>query len=172
MKVLNDGVIAIRLFRLEDAEAHLRGEDEELVKWLNEDKRSTIESVRNWITEGQRYWQEGGPRLTFAVETLTDHTLVGMVESNTDFKNIEGLIEGDANISYGLYPNARGKGYATRAAALMLDFLKQKGVKRAVLRIHPDNKDSLKLPERMGFKKQGTITTSKNEIFEVFTKEL
>ncbi len=169
---INDGVIIIRPFQFKDAEIHLKGEDEELVKWLNEGKRSTVESVRNWIAENRRYWQKDGSRFTFAIETFADHVLVGMVEANIDFKNIEGLMDGDANISYGLYQDTRGKGYASRAVVLLLGFLRRKGIKRAVLRIHPKNKDSLKIPKRFRFEKQGVITTSKNEIFEIFTKAL
>ena len=95
-----------------------------------------------------------------------------MVEANTDSKNIEGIKEGDANIAYGLYPRARGKGYTVRSINLMSKFLRTKGIKRFVIRIDPQNTKSLTVPIRCGFIKTGEILTKKEGILMVFVRGL
>lgn len=169
--VLTDGIITLRPFNSEDAEAHVLGDDEESVKWLNDGHSSTVESTRAWIERNRISWDTGGSVLNFAIENAEDKTLLGMIEANLDFKEF-GYQEGDANISYALYPLARGKGYITRSLHLMLEFLKEKGVRRAVLQIHPDNGASLSIPTRHGFAEQGTITKANGEIRKLFVKSL
>lgn len=167
---LTDGVIKLRPFRFEDAEAHLAGEDEEQVKWVSGGK-STLETVQKWIKENQEYWQASGTKFNFAIESNEENKLVGMVEANTDSSSIEGLQDGDANISYSLYPEARGKGYVTHAVALVADFLKEKGLKRAVIRVNPQNEASFNVPKRSGFQEIGAINTKEGKL-TIFIKEL
>src|SRR3989338_2694034 len=106
-----DGVISLKPFELEDALAHLAGEDEEQQKWLSEGK-SSLESVEKWIKKNLEYWKNDGPVFNFAI--WVNGNLVGMVEANTDIKKVEGMKDGQANVSYGIYPQYRGKGYAAR----------------------------------------------------------
>lgn len=166
---LMDGIITLRPFVLADAKAHLAGEDSEQIKWLSGGK-STLEDVKNWITKNQNYWENDGPIFNFAV--VAEDKLVGMIEANTDYESLEGVEVGDANISYGLYPPSRGKGYTTKAMNLLVGFLKDKGVKRAVIRVDPGNIDSLKVPERLGFNKTEIITTKDGETLQIFVKNL
>lgn len=169
MNKLSDGVIALRPFTLEDAKEHLEGEDEEQIKWLSGGK-STLAGIKKWIEKNQGHWEKDGPVFAFAVLDR-ENKLIGMVEANTDYKHFEGNIEGDANVSYGLYPFARGKGYAARAVGLLTKFLKDKGLKRAVIRIDPENENSQKVPIRCGFVKTGQIRTKKGEKFLIFVKK-
>lgn len=148
---LTNGQIILRPFRLDDVEAHLEGEDEEQVKWISGGK-STRMSVQEWIKRNEESWKTGGLIFNFAIEHAQEGKVIGMVEANTD-TGIEGICPGDANISYGLYPEARGKGYATMAVNLLIPFLKQRGLRRAVIRVHPDNVSSLSVPLRCGFEK-------------------
>lgn len=167
---LSDETITLRPFRLENAEEHLAGEDAAQIRWLSGGK-GTLEGVRRWIRTNQKYWESNGSIFCFAIFD-PENDLVGMVEANADFREVDGLEEGDANISYGLYPQARGKGYATRAVFLMLPFLMEKGVKRAVIRVSPDNEDSLKVPLRCGFEAGHAITIRDNNLLIRFVKEL
>ena len=167
---LTDKVITIQPFSVENAEDHLKGEDDEQIKWLSGGK-STLESIKSWISKNQKHWEIGGPIFNFAVFDH-DSKLVGMVEANTDFKKVEGIEKGDANISYGLYPKERGKGYASRAVNLIIIFLKERGFKRAVIRINPKNIFSLKVPKKCGFSKIGSVKTNKNEQLIIFVKYL
>ncbi len=166
---LVDGNIMLRQFVATDAENHLAGEDTKQIKWLSGGK-STLENVRNWIKKNHNYWKNDGPIFNFAI--VAEGKLVGMVEANTDSESLEGVDESDANISYGLYPSSRGKGYTSRAINLLISFLKNKGIKRVVIRVDPENVDSLKVPERLGFDKTSTIVTKDGENLQVFVKKL
>ena len=55
------------------------------------------------------------------------------------------------NISYGIYPEARGKGYAVEAVKLLMQFLKKLGHKRTIIRVNPQNVASLSVPRKLGF---------------------
>lgn len=166
---LTDGIIVLKPFEMSDAEKHLAGEDADQRKWLS-GGRSTLQTVQDFIKRGQEYWAKNGPVFTLAV--WAGGELIGMVEANTDESKVEGLEAGDANISYGLYPEARGKGYATRAVNLMAGFLKEKGHKRAVIRIEPDNVSSTKVPERCRFNGSGSIITKEGKELRVFVRDL
>lgn len=170
MNKFSDGVITLRQFTLEDAQEHLEGEDEEQIKWLSGGK-STLEGVKKWIEKSKGHWENDGPFFAFAVLDA-ENKLIGMVEANVDYEHFEGYEEGDVNISYGLYPFARGKGYASRAVDILTKFLKDKGSKRAVIRIDPENENSQKVPTRCGFVKTGEMTTKKGEKFLIFVKNL
>jgi len=169
--MLDDDVIILRPFKEEDAEEHLRGEDEEQIKWLSGGK-SSLELVKNWIKKNKDYWQKGGPVFNFAIIDKTSNKLVGMVEANTGYEKIEGIENGNANISYGIYPQFRGKGYAQKAINLLLDFLKSKQVKRAVIRTNPQNPASMKVAQRLGFEEKDQITKRDREKLKIFVKTL
>jgi RimJ/RimL family protein N-acetyltransferase len=163
-----DKEVSIEPFNLEDAETHLANEDADQQRWIS-GGQSTLESVQNWIKKNQEYWQNGGPVFNFALRINGE--LVGMVEANIDKNQVEGLEEGDANISYALYPKARGKGYATKAVNFLVEYLKKMGLKRAVLRIDKDNAPSLKIPLACGFEEAGEIDTSEGRML-IFRKNL
>ncbi len=168
---LTDNIVLLRPFLLKDAEEHLAGEDEAQRRWLSGGK-STIETVRNWIQRNLEYWQQDGPIFTFAIVEAKTHALIGMVEANTEDERVEGIQKGEANISYGLYPVARGKGYASRAINLMLGFLQRKGLQAAIIRVDPGNVDSLKIPLRCGFQELAVVQTSDQRNLVIFRKPL
>lgn len=166
---ITDGIIILKPFELEDAPLHLAGEDLEQQKWVSGGE-STLENVEKWIAKNQEYWKNDGPVFNFAV--WVEGKLVGMVEANTDAQKVEGLGEGQANISYGIYPNYRGKGYAAGAVNLLLEFLKEKGLAQAVIRANPENVNSLKIPFKCGFKETGEMKTKEGETLKIFVKVL
>ena len=168
---LTDGTILLRHFRLEDAENHLAGEDAEQVRWLS-GGRGTLPGVLAWIEANQRHWQAGGPVFNFAIVHAHTGTLLGMVEANTDYLRIAGLHEGDANISYGLYPGARGHGYASRAVALVMDFLQSRGIRRAVIRVDPRNTPSVRVARRLGYLWIGEIATVGGHSLDLYVRSL
>lgn len=79
--------------------------------------------------------------------------------------------KGDANISYAIHPKFRGKRYATMAVHLMLEYLKQRALKRAVLRIKAGNISSLRIPIACGFQEIGEIDTKEGKML-MFVKPL
>ncbi len=170
-KEFTDSTITLRLFGLKDAPTHLAGDDAEQQKWISGGK-STIESVNAWIKKNQEFWKNNGPVFNFAIWDIKNNELVGMIEANTDYTKVEGIQEGDANISYGLYPKARGRGYIDRAVVLIEKFLKKRGLKKAVMRVNKENVNSLKVPIRCNYEETGKIATKDGEELIVFTKNL
>ena len=62
------------------------------------------------------------------------------------------------NVGYYLFPTARGKGYASRAVALLLGHLSRDTENTvATLLIHPENLRSLALAGRLGFVRKGEV---------------
>jgi RimJ/RimL family protein N-acetyltransferase len=164
---LKDDVLSLSPFTLDDVDAHVAGDDDEQARWLNQGQPSTVDSTRQWMLRNQESWRRGGPIYNFAIRT-TEGQFVGMVEANTDHAAVDALEPGDANISYALYPDARGKGYATHAIRLLEGFLQQRGVARGVIRVDPENQASLSLPARLGYKDDGEITTRDGDRLRVF----
>jgi len=170
---INDDTILLRPFTLEDADVHLTNDDKENVKWLSGEE-STIDTVRNWIIKNLKSWENNGPVYSFAIVKKQNNQLIGMVEANADpmVAKVEGWEVGAVNISYLIYPFARKQGYATRAVNLMCNFLKQKGFQKAVIRIEPENINSLQVPIRNGFIENGSIPTKDGGKMLLFEKKL
>lgn len=169
---LTDGVVLLRPFHLDDAVEHVAGDDEEAMHWMNEGLASTLESTQRWIRYNQMMWQYGGPVFNFAIVDTASGALSGMIEASTDIQEMAGCIPGDANISYNLYPQARGRGLVARSVQLVLEFLRARGVQRAVLRIEPGNINSLGVPPRCGFMEEALVRDASGKTYRVFTKQL
>jgi RimJ/RimL family protein N-acetyltransferase len=147
--VISDGVIVLRPLNTEDAADHLAGEDVELVRWLNGGP-GTKESVRRHIEHVKQLWQNGGPIFTFAVRLLAEDTLVGTIDVQL---RQDAYRPDQANLAYGLYPTWRGRGFATRAVRLALEFLRPEAtVHSALIRANPGNVASAAVAVRAGFK--------------------
>ena len=162
--------VVFRHFRPADAVVHLSGEDEATSRWLSGGV-STEESVLRWIRSNEENWSNDGPRFAFAVRTPVGE-LVGVIEFNVDYLHFAGLEPGDANVSYGLYPQYRGQGLATSALLNIRELMTSKGVRRAVIRIEPENLDSIRLAERCGYVHVGAVTNGVGTTYLMFVSDL
>src|SRR5450756_2528973 len=108
---LTDGIVVLRPLDLGDVAEHLAGEDEELVRWLNGGP-GTRETVEAHVRACMAAWQTGGPTITFGIRAGEPERLVGTVDAHLE---LAGLEAGQANIAYGLYPQARGRGLGVEA---------------------------------------------------------
>lgn len=153
---LTDGVIILRLMTLTDAEVHLANEDEVTVRFLS-GGRSTIETVSAWIERNRLSWESGGPERCFGIREAATGELVGMVEANLAAPGYHpGVV---ANISYGVYPASRRRGYAARAVGLMVRYLAEKTTADvAVIQYDPPNHASARVVQKAGFKHLGERT--------------
>jgi len=167
---LSDGVVSLRHFTMRDVKGHLAGEDVEQVRWVSGGV-GTVDTVTRMVERARENWANGGPRITFALEDPTG-ALIGFVESNTDHEGFVGHDRGDANVSYGLYAPARGKGFASRGVTLMEGFLRGRGVRRAVIRVEPANERSLAVPRRLGYVERGHVEDPDGTTHLLFFKEL
>ena len=146
---LTDGVIQLRSLTQANATAHLAGEDEEMVKWLN-GGRSTAATVRIAIDKFEQQWRTGGPRRAFGVFDCSNDELIGFVEANLE---LLGNPE-EVNVSYGIFPLWRGRGLAGRAIDLIAEYLRRAtGATWIVLQIAPENTRSIRVAEKAGFER-------------------
>lgn len=149
---LADGVITLRPLDLADVRAHLAGEDEELIRWLNGGPGSP-DRVEAYVLRGLASWEAGGPTFTFGIRAGDEGLLVGTIDVRLDH---EELVPGQAQLAYGLYPSARGRGFATRAVTLACAFaLALPGIAEAVIRVDPRNPASAAVAVRAGFRYVG-----------------
>jgi [ribosomal protein S5]-alanine N-acetyltransferase len=103
-----------------------------------------------WI-ERQRRKRSAGTVLALAIQDGDEERALGNV-------NLAGL--GDdgraAEIGYWLVPEARGRGLATAAASLLIDWgLREHGLERIELAILPDNLASQRVARRLGATPEG-----------------
>lgn len=164
---LGDGVVRLRPFLADDADVHLAGEGEDTVRFLS-GGTSTLAGTQAWIATHRAGWETGGPALVLAVEEIASGHLAGVVEARFDVAPADGAAIGAANLSYGLYPAARGRGLATRSIRLLLGELARRGVAEAVIRVDPANPASLRLARRLGFHEVEPVTTTSGERLQVF----
>ena len=70
----------------------------------------------------------------------------------------DGVVTLRAPVGYYLFPTARGNGYASCAVGLLLEHLSRDTEHTvATLLIHPENRRSLALADRLGFVQKGEV---------------
>jgi RimJ/RimL family protein N-acetyltransferase len=145
---LGDGVVSLDPLRSSDAEEHLRGEDEELQRWLSGGK-STLEGVSTYLRQVDREWQARGPIFHFAVRVEPHRALAGTIDVQFDQPYAR---SNQVNLAYGIYPEWRRRGFATRAVNLSLQFLREHtDAREALIRSDPGNRASALVAEGTGF---------------------
>ncbi|WP_369142254.1 GNAT family N-acetyltransferase [Streptomyces sp. R44] len=144
---LSDGIITLSPLCPDDVEAHLAGEDELLVRWLNGGP-GTCEGVEAYVRYCRKQWDTAGPLRAFGIRAGADEVLAGTVDLRFEG---EGLAPGQVNVAYGLYPSWRGRGLATRAVFLASRYAAAEGAREAVIQVDPENPASAAVARRAGF---------------------
>jgi ribosomal-protein-alanine N-acetyltransferase len=73
---------------------------------------------------------------------------------------------------YTIYPQWRGKGYATQAAVTLMDLAEERaGIRHFVLSVSPENDASLAIVRKLGFVKTGEHMDEKDGLEHVFELE-
>jgi RimJ/RimL family protein N-acetyltransferase len=135
----------------EDVAAHMAGEDDETARrfgWWP--KRSTEETVRAAYADWARNWHDDGPRRTFAAREAASRALVGGCE-------LQIRPDGSGEVSYWTNVGQRGRGYATQALLLLIDYAASISVTRLEAHIAPDNHASQRVAESAGFTRSGSV---------------
>jgi RimJ/RimL family protein N-acetyltransferase len=130
---MTDGVVTLRPPRPGDARLLVAGRDEEFFRWLGPGAETPSPAACVWVED----------------------ELVGWVDYDLEH---EWLRPGEVNVGYYLFPAARGKSYASRAVALLLEHLGSETRHTvATLLIHRENTRSLRLAHRLGFVEKGEV---------------
>ena len=146
---LTDGVVVLSALTVDDAPALVAGEDDELVRRLT-GGRSTLATAERYIGACAVDWHRRGPTLSWGIRAEVGGALAGTVDVALRFPE---LGPGAANVSYGVFPHWRGRGFAARAVELVCEYLAAESpASSAVLRIDRDNAASLRVAERCGFR--------------------
>jgi RimJ/RimL family protein N-acetyltransferase len=128
-----DGVVTLRPPRPGDARVLVEGRDDEFFRWLGPGAEIPNPVACVWVED----------------------ELVGWVDYDLEH---DWLKPGEVNVGYYLFPDARGKGYASRAVELLLLHLGNETEHDvATLLIHPENEQSLRVAGRLGFVGRGEV---------------
>jgi RimJ/RimL family protein N-acetyltransferase len=149
---LSDGVIVLDRHTLADADAHLAGEDEEQARrfgWYP--ARSTPEGVRRAIEKWQRQWASRSATRVFAIREQQTGGLAGGCEVRVRDDAV-------AEMSYWVFPDFRGRRYASRAVILACGWaFAEFGVERMEIYVEPDNAASRSVALLAGFTEEGLL---------------
>lgn len=167
---LSDGIVFLRKITAKDVERHLAAEDEPTVRFLS-GGRSTAKSVLAWAKTAEQSWNSSGPKRSFGIALSKEGELIGMVDFNVEAPKLH---VGVANISYGIYPDARGNGYATRAVELVTNYIRyQTNINIVVIGAHTENVKSQRVAERLGFLRLGIhLVGDSGDELEIYAKTL
>jgi len=148
---MSDGVVRLDFFAPADAPVlrEADGDAEHRVRFeFPEDFVPSLQHSERVIAR----WHEeriAGTRFPFAVRSVANRELLGGCE-------LRPLGNGAANLSYWTYPRHRGRGVASRAAALACEVAAAEfGFRVVQIVADPDNAGSRKVAERNGFKEVG-----------------
>ncbi|MFP5021159.1 GNAT family N-acetyltransferase [Pseudonocardia phyllosphaerae] len=145
---LSDGVVVLSPLGWGDVEAHLAGEDAELVRWLNGGP-GTRATVRAHVRRAIERWAEDGPKLSFGIRVRSGSVLAGTIDA--DFDPVPGSRR--AGLAYGVYPGFRRQGLATRAVRLAARYLAERGdIDMIAIDVDPANVASIGVARRAGFR--------------------
>ena len=152
---LSGGHLALREIRAEDAEAaFVWGSDREYFRFLPFEPVVSMDQERAFVEEVIRV-ANAKPRLDYhlAVTIAATDELVGLVDLR-----ITSVRHRSAELGFGLCRHARGHGYATQAARLLMEFgFSALGLHRIHACHHPDNVASSSVLERLGMTREGHL---------------
>jgi RimJ/RimL family protein N-acetyltransferase len=151
---LTDGVVSLRAWRDEDAAVEVAwGQDAVIVCWSGVPANYTQAAAlaRATHTEEER---RAGRMLGLAITDAASGTVLGFCDIRRPDPDHPALGE----VGYLLAERARGRGVASRAIGLLIDWsFRELGMERVQALVHPDNPPSAAVLDRLGFKCEGLL---------------
>jgi len=148
--------LQLRQLSLDDAEFILRLLNEpSFIQNIGDRGVRTIDDARGYIVKGPITSYEKFGFGLWMVEIKSPSTPVGIC----------GLLKrdvlDDVDIGYALLPEFWSQGYALESASAVVSYAREKlGLKRVVAVTNPDNRSSIRLLEKMGFKYERMVQLS------------
>jgi RimJ/RimL family protein N-acetyltransferase len=126
------------------------GRDAVIVRWTGVPANQTEEAALAWVVrveEGRR----AGRMLALAIADAESGVVLGSCDIRRPDPDDWALGE----VGYVLSERARGRGVATRAMRLLIDWsFRELGMERVRALVHPDNPPSAAVLDRLGFKRE------------------
>jgi RimJ/RimL family protein N-acetyltransferase len=153
-RVLEDGVVALRAWRAEDAPVKAAwSRDPELVRWTGIPARYTEQEAQE-----RTLWVESARRAGRGVWLAITEASTAVVLGSCDLRRPDSDDPALGEVGYALDPAARGRGYTTRAVRLLLDWgFDGLDMRRIQALVHPDNARSARVLERLDFRPEGLL---------------
>ena len=154
---LSDGVVSLRPWTLDDVPAIVSACNEtEIARWIHQIPSPYADrDAREYVLSTQAAWMNGAGAF-FAFEERADGEVAGSIAVHVldrDLANLE--------VGYWTAAPARGRGLTTRALKLISSWaLDRAGAERLQLRADVLNLASLRVAEKAGFKREGTLRAS------------
>lgn len=151
---VTDG-LELRLFEEEDAEPYselINMNRDELNKWFPWVEQSRYpEGVLRFIREARARFEDGG-----ALELALWHE--GKPVGSVGLNDINHRNNRSANIGYWLSKSLWGRGFMTASCRRIIDLaFRERELNRLEIRCAVDNLRSQRIPERLGFKREGVL---------------
>lgn len=151
--IVDDGTVGLRPLDVSDTAAHLAGCDDLITERLGGGEAPREADVAQWLHGNAVGWARRGDVVDLGVADVATGELAGCVGIQ---RGLDYLREGEVNLTYALYPPWRGRGWAARAVALaMRPEVARRPVARFVIRVAPDNPESVAVARRAGFTDAG-----------------
>ncbi len=147
-------MVALRPWRDEDASAKAAwGQDAVLVRWTGVPENYTEEAARARAVTIEEE-RTAGDSVSLAIVDATSGTLLG----SCDIRRPDATDPSLGEVGYLLSQDARGRGAATRAVGLLVEWsFRELGMERVQALVHPDNPGSAGVLERLGFQREGLL---------------
>jgi len=151
---LGDGVVLLRPLRPEDAATKATwGADADIVRWTGVPAGDTREGALEYIAAAEES-RRAGRSIALAIVDAQSARVVG----SCDIRRPEPRDPELGEITVLLSREARGRGLATRAFALLIEWgVRDLEMKRIQAVVHPENARSIAMLERLGFEREGLL---------------
>jgi [ribosomal protein S5]-alanine N-acetyltransferase len=151
---LSDGVVALRPLRLQDADVKATwGQDADIVRWTGVPAGDTRASALAYVAAAEES-RRAGRSIALAIVDARSAGLIGAC----DIRRPEPRDPQLAEITVLLSRAARGRGLASRALVLLIDWgVRDLEMQRIQAVVHPQNARSIALFERLGFQREGLL---------------
>lgn len=129
-----------------------RGSLDELRPWMTWALDASAESIRSYTVDAARAWIEGGD---YSYVVLVEGRPAGSIGLNRVVP-----LHRRGELGYWLSSELAGRGLTTEAAGAVVEAAFTAGWRRIELRAAPDNVGSVRVAEKLGFRREGIARDS------------
>ncbi|MFC1588328.1 GNAT family N-acetyltransferase [Planctomycetota bacterium] len=117
---------------------------------------NTVEAARKFVQNSLESYAQGK---SFRAGIWYKKELAGVIKFSKRILGLQDPVHVKVGeLDYMLAPAFRGKGIITKACSAMIDYaFDELGMKRMEIWVFEENKKSVAIPERLGFKKEGVL---------------